>query len=208
MKVLLVNGSPDREGCTYTALSIVAEELEGAGIETQIFQLGTDPIEGCRDCRACFQTGDCVVKDGNVNEFVALAKEADAFVFGSPVHFAAAGGKITSFLDRVFFSSRGKPFRLKPGAVVVSARRAGTTAALDQLSKYPAYAQMPLVTSCYWNMVHGTSPEEVRQDLEGVQTMQTLGKNMVWLLQSIEAGRAAGVEPPATERRIFTNFMR
>jgi len=206
MKVILVNGSPDLEGCTYTALTLVAEQLEERGIETQIFQLGQGAIEGCRDCRVCRKTGTCVVGDV-VNEFLELAEGADGFVFGSPVHFAGAGGKLTSFLDRAFFSG-GKLFRHKVGAVVVSARRGGTTAALDQLIKYVTYAQMPIATSNYWNMVHGTTPEEVRQDLEGVQIMQVLGQNMAWLLKSIEAGRAAGVEAPPVVQKAFTNFIR
>jgi len=209
MKVILVNGSPHPEGCTFTGLSFIAEELHAAGIETKIFQLGTDPMEGCRACRGCFKIDACVIDD-LVNEFTELAKEADGFVFGSPVHFASAGGKITSFMDRVFYSTirRRAIFRGKPGATVVSCRRGGSTAALDQLNKYIAYSQMPMVTSQYWNMIHGNTPEEVLQDLEGVQIMRTLGKNMAWLLRCIEAGAAAGVELPPLERGTFTNFIR
>ena len=209
MKVILVNGSPNEAGCTYTALTIVAEQLEAEGIETQIFQLGKDPIEGCRACQACRKIDGCVIGD-IVNEFIELAKGADGFVLGSPVHFAAAGGKITSFMDRVCFATRGKeqPFRSKVGAAIVSARRAGTTAALDQLHKYLNYNQMAIATSRYWNMVHGTTPDEVRQDLEGVQVMQILARNMAWLLRSIEAGRAAGIEPPPLERPANTNYIR
>ncbi|MCL2588063.1 MAG: flavodoxin family protein [Oscillospiraceae bacterium] len=207
MKVILVNGSPRKEACTYTALSIVGEELQAAGIETEVFQLGTEPIEGCRACAYCSKAKKCVIED-MVNEFITLAEDADGFVFGSPVHFAGAGGKIISFLDRAFYASKAKPMRHKPGAVLVSTRRAGSTAALDQLWKYPAFAQMPLVSSCYWNMIHGSTPEQVREDLEGVQIMQTLGRNMAWLLRTMEAGRAAGIEPPPSERRIYTNFIR
>jgi len=209
MKVILVNGSPNEKGCTYTALTIVAEQLEAEGITTQIFQLGKDPIEGCRACYACRKADGCVVGD-IVNEFAELAAGADGFVFGSPVHFAAAGGKITSFMNRLFFSTRSKPqlFQFKPGAVLVSTRRAGATAALDQLHKYLDYNQMPVATSRYWNMIHGTTPEEVRQDLEGVQIMQVLGRNLAWLLRSLEAGRAAGLTPPPQERTITTNFIR
>lgn len=207
MKVLLVNGSPNREGCTYTALTEVAGELEAAGIDTEIYQLGQDPIEGCRACGYCGKEKRCVVAD-KVNEFAALAKDADGLVFGSPVHYASAGGAITSFLDRLFFSCGMRVFRGKPGAVVVSCRRAGSTAALDQLNKYLSISQMPIVSSQYWNMVHGFTPDDVRQDLEGMQIMRTLGRNMAWLLRCMEAGAKAGVELPEKERRGHTNYIR
>ena len=207
MKVLLVNGSPKEKGCTFTALSFVAEELEAAGVNTQIYHLGKEAIEGCRACGYCFKNDSCVIGD-SVNTFVELAKEADGLVVGSPVHFASATGALTAFLDRVFYSSKGSPFHYKPGAAIVSARRAGTTATLDQLQKYLLYSRMPLVPSQYWPMIHGTTPDEVVQDLEGVQIMRTLGRNMAWLLRAIEAGRAAGIEPPPEERRIRTNFIR
>ena len=208
MQVILVNSSPHEEGCTFTALSVVEEQLKEAGIETKILQLGTAPIEGCRACGACFKMEGCVVGDV-VNEFTELAKQADGFVFGSPVHFASACGKMTAFLDRVFYSAmRRQIFRGKPGAAVVSCRRAGSTAALDHLNKYITYSQMPLVTSQYWNMVHGSTPDQVRQDIEGMQIMRTLGKNMAWLLRCIEAGRKAGIELPPAERVTYTNFIR
>jgi multimeric flavodoxin WrbA len=207
MKVVLVNGSPKESGCTFTALTIVAEELKAAGMEAQIFQLGKAPMEGCRGCGYCNEHERCVIDD-SVNAFTELAKEADGFVFGSPVHFASASGKMTSFLDRVYFSSKGKQFRFKPGAVLASARRAGTTATLDQLQKYLTYAQMPVVSSHYWHMVHGNTPDEVWQDLEGVQIMRVLARNMAWLLRSLEAGRAAGIEPFPEETRIRTNYIR
>ena len=207
MKVLLVNGSPNPKGCTFTALTIVTEELEAAGIKTEIFHPGKGPVEGCRGCRYCIENGKCIIED-SVNEFTALSKEADGFVFGSPVHYASASGLAASFLDRVFFSSRGKPFHFKPGAVLVSARRAGTTAALDQLQKYLTYSQMPIASSRYWHMIHGNTPDEVRQDLEGKQIMRVLGRNMAWLLRSIEAGRAAGIEHPPEEPLIRMNYIR
>ncbi|MCL2368217.1 MAG: flavodoxin family protein [Oscillospiraceae bacterium] len=207
MRVILVNGSPKENGCTFTALSIVAEELESNGIETEFLHLGREPIQGCIDCRHCMKEEKCAIED-RVNTFTDAAKEADGFVFGSPVHFAGIGGSMKSFMDRALFSSRTKPFQLKPGAAVVSARRAGTTAALDQLHKYIAYGQMPQVSSRYWNMVHGNTPQQVREDLEGVQIMRVLGRNMAWLLRSIAAGKAAGVEPPPPEPVIFTNFIR
>jgi multimeric flavodoxin WrbA len=210
MKVILVNGSPHPHGCTYTALGIVAEALNKEDLETEVFQVGIKPIAGCIACYKCAKNGRCVFDD-KVNEFVELAKSADGFVFGSPVHYAAASGAMTSFMDRVFFStycSGNRIFRLKPGAVLVSARRAGTTAALDQLNKYLAWGEMPAVSSRYWNMVHGHTPEEVLRDEEGVQIMRVLGKNMAWLLKCKEAGLRAGIEPPQQEEQIITNFIR
>ncbi|MBQ4279771.1 MAG: flavodoxin family protein [Rikenellaceae bacterium] len=206
MKVLLVNGSPHREGCTYTALVEVAAALERNEVETEIMWLGNKAISGCLGCNACLQTGRCVIDDV-VNRFLDKVEGFDAFVFGSPVHFAAATGAITSFMDRAFYG-RGGLFRLKPAAAVVSCRRGGASAALDQLTKYFTISQMPVVSSQYWNAVHGTTPEEVRRDEEGLQTMRILGENMAWLLRSIEAGRAAEVRRPGTEPRLRTNFIR
>lgn len=210
MKVLLVNGSPHPKGCTYTALSVVADALADNDVETEIFQVGIKPVAGCIACRKCAEDGQCVFED-KVNEFAEMAKQADGFVFGSPVHYAAASGSMTSFMDRVFFStycSGNRIFRLKPGAVVVSARRAGTTATLDQLNKYLTWGEMPVVSSRYWNMVHGHTPEEVMKDQEGVQIMRVLGKNMAWLLKCKEAGLKAGIPLPEQEEQIITNFIR
>ena len=206
MKVLLVNGSPHANGCTYTALCEVAGALEAQGIETEIFQVGTKPISGCLGCATCIKTGKCVIDDV-VNEFVEKAKEADGFVFGSPVHFASASGAITSFMDRAFYG-KGAVFANKPAAAIMSCRRGGATATLDQLIKYFTISNMPVVSSQYWNMVHGNTPDEVRQDLEGMQTMRTLGVNMAWLLKCIEAGKAAGIELPQREAKVATNFIR
>ena len=206
MKVLLVNGSPHANGCTYTALCEVAGALEAQGIETEIFQVGTKSISGCLGCAACIKTGKCVIDDV-VNEFVEKAKEADGFVFGSPVHFASASGAITSFMDRAFYG-KGVVFANKPAAAIMSCRRGGATATLDQLIKYFTISNMPVVSSQYWNMVHGNTPDEVRQDLEGMQTMRTLGVNMAWLLKCIEAGKAAGIELPQREAKVATNFIR
>lgn len=206
MKVLLVNGSPHANGCTYTALCEVAGALEAQGIETEIFQVGTKSISGCLGCAACIKTGKCVIDDV-VNDFVEKAKEADGFVFGSPVHFASASGAITSFMDRAFYG-KGAVFANKPAAAIMSCRRGGATATLDQLIKYFTISNMPVVSSQYWNMVHGNTPDEVRQDLEGMQTMRTLGVNMAWLLKCIEAGKAAGIELPQREAKVATNFIR
>ncbi|MBO5365287.1 MAG: flavodoxin family protein [Peptococcaceae bacterium] len=206
MKVLLVNGSPHAQGCTYTALCEVAAALEKQGIETELFQVGTKPISGCLGCGACIKTGKCVIDDV-VNEFVEKAKDADGFVFGSPVHFANASGAITSFMDRAFYG-KGAVYANKPAAAVMSCRRGGATATLDQLNKYFTISNMPIVSSQYWNMVHGNTPDEVRQDAEGMQTMRTLGINMAWLLKCIEAGKAAGIAMPEREAKVATNFIR
>lgn len=207
MKVLLINGSPKAEGCTYTALAEVAQELERQGIETEIFHIGNQPIRGCAACGGCSgaNAGRCSFLD-TVNTALEKAEEADGFVFGSPVHYASASGMITSFLDRFFYA--GNCFRNKPGAAVVSCRRGGASAALDQLNKYFTISCMPIVASQYWNMVHGNTPGEVKQDLEGMHTMRTLGRNMAWLLKCIEAGKAAGVPLPQEEPKPWTNFIR
>jgi multimeric flavodoxin WrbA len=206
MKVILVNGSPHESGCTYTALQEVAVGLEKNDVQTEMFWLGNKAISGCLGCGFCRKNGHCTMSD-IVDDFVKKADTADGFIFGSPVHYAGASGFITPFLDRVFYSG-GSHFALKPGASVVSARRAGTTAALDQLNKYFPINNMPMVPSQYWNMVHGNSPEEVRKDLEGTQIMRTLGMNMAWLLKCIAAGKAAGVGVPKYENRVGTNFIR
>jgi multimeric flavodoxin WrbA len=210
MKVILVNGSPHEKGCTYTAIDEVAKTLNDEGIDTKIFWIGTKPISGCIDCGGCRSKGKCAITDC-VNEFVELAKTADGFVFGSPVHFASASGAMTSFMDRAFFSnlcSHGNAYYLKPAACVLSARRAGTTAAFDQLNKYFTLSQMPVISSKYWNIVHGQKPEEVKQDLEGLQVMRVLGRNMAWFLKCKEAGIKAGVPFPKQEKNIATNFIR
>lgn len=210
MKVLLVNGSPHERGCTYTALEEVSKTLNAEGIDAEIFHIGTKPLSGCIACGNCGKTGSCVFND-RVNEFLAMAKTADGFVFGSPVYYASANGAMTSFMDRAFFADlcgRNQSFYLKPAAAVVSARRAGTTAAFDQLNKYFTISEMPVISSQYWNMVHGHSPEQVRQDLEGLQIMRTLARNMAWFLKCKEAGRNAGVPFPLREDRVSTNFIR
>lgn len=206
-KVLLVNGSSKEKGCTYTALCEVAQALEKEGIETEIFQLGGDALRDCIGCGSCGRLGKCVFDDDCVNRFVEKAREADGFVFGTPVYYAHPSGRILSFLDRVFYSG-GSALAFKPGAAVASARRAGTTASLDVLNKYFTFNRMPVVSSNYWNMVHGNTPEEVRRDLEGLQIMRTIGQNMAWLIRCIEAGKAAGIDYPQTEVKVKTNFIR
>ena len=209
MKVLLVNGSPHEKGCTYTALSVVAETLNKEGIETEIFHIGAEPISGCRGCGACRKQklGKCVVDD-IVNVFGEKAKEADGFVFGSPVHYASAAGSLLAFMDRFFYSAGKDTLRLKPAAAVASARRAGTTATLDILNKYFTISEMPVVSSRYWNMVHGSRPEDVYMDEEGMAVMRTLGRNMAFLLKALEAAKSAGIEFPEQEPNVRTNFIR
>ncbi len=210
MKVLLVNGSPHQKGCTYTALNEITKTLNEENIETEIFWIGLKPISGCMGCHKCTDLKKCVIDDA-VNEFAQKAEDADAFIFGSPVHYAALSGGMTSFMDRLFYSSsRGKnPFAFKPAAAVVSARRAGTTAALDQMNKYFTISQMPVISSRYWNMVHGNTPDEVKQDKEGMQVMRMLGRNMAYFLKCIDAGRENGImKPESEETTFFTNFIR
>lgn len=208
MKVLLINGSPHKEGCTYTALCEVEKEIKNAGIETEIFHIGNKPIRGCIACGVCKKNpGKCVFDDDCVNIANGKAMQSDGFIFGSPVHYAAASGLITSFLDRLYYSG-GAFLQYKPGSAVLSCRRGGATAAFDQLNKYFTIANMPVVSSQYWNMVHGNTPQEVIQDLEGLQIMRTLGKNMAWLLKCIEAGKSSGISRPEGEPRLTTNFIR
>ena len=208
MKVLLINGSPKANGCTYTALSEIANELEKENIETEIFHIGNKPIRGCIGCGGCYTTNKCVFNDDVVNDGIEKVKKADGIILGSPVHYAAASGAITSFLDRLFYAYGGKFLAHKPGAAIVSCRRGGSTAAFEQLNKYFTISNMPIVYSQYWNMVHGNTPEEVKQDLEGMQTMRVLGQNMAWLLKSIQSGKEAGIKLPEKEPRAMTNFIR
>lgn len=206
MKVLLVNGSPHQKGCTYTALQEIADTLGKEGISTELFWLGNQPIAPCIACKQCRKTGECLRHD-IVEEFHGRAEEADGFIFGTPVHYAAASGQLTTFLDRAFYSN-SRVFIGKPGAAIVSCRRGGAAAAFDQLNKYFTINSMPIVSSQYWNMVHGTTPDEVRQDAEGLQTMRTLARNMAWLLHCIRAGRESGHPFPAHEAGVHTNFIR
>ncbi len=207
MKVLLVNGSPHKDGCTNAALSEIAAELKKENIETEIFWIGAKPVGGCMACGGCAKTGKCVL-GGVVTEFCEKALLSDGFIFGSPVHYAGIAGNMKSFMDRVFYSGSragGRLFRLKPAAAVVSARRAGTTATFDGLNKYFTIAEMPVVSSRYWNMVHGFTADDVKKDAEGLYTMRVLARNMAWLLKSI---KAAAVPLPETEDPVMTNFIR
>ena len=206
MKVLLINGSPNEKGCTYTALSEVARTLEQNGVGTEIFWIGKKPVSGCIACGKCRESGKCIMDD-NVNEIAAKMNEIDGLVVGSPVYYAAASGQITSFLDRLFYCAGGH-MAGKLGAAVVSCRRGGATAAFDQLNKYFSICNMPIATSQYWNQVHGAKPEDVRKDEEGLQIMRTLAQNMAWMLKLIELGKKNGLPHPEREPFMRTNFIR
>jgi multimeric flavodoxin WrbA len=206
MKALIINGSPHAKGCTAAALGIVAEELEKNGVATEIVHIGNKDIRGCIACRKCREIGHCVFDD-IVNELAPKFEQAEGLVVGSPVYFAGPNGTLTNLLDRLFFSAN-YPLRMKMGVAVVSARRAGTTAALDRLNKYFQLAEMPVVSSRYWNMVHGNTPEEVMQDEEGVQIMRVLGRNMAFLIRAIAAERERGGLPEVDAVRVNTNFIR
>lgn len=206
MKVLLINGSPHKEGCTFTALNEVAKTLEKNGIETEILYLGVKPIAGCIACGKCSQLGKCFIDD-KVNEILARCDEFDGVVIGSPVYYAGPSGQIRAFLDRLFYAG-GRRFAGKPGAAVVSCRRGGATTAFDQLNKYFTISSMPIVSSQYWNQVHGAYAEQVLQDEEGMQTMRTLGNNMAWLLKCIQLGKENGITLPEREPPVWTNFVR
>ncbi|WP_417576414.1 flavodoxin family protein [Paratractidigestivibacter sp.] len=206
MKVLLVNGSPKKDGNTATALAEVARELDACGIESEVFQLGAGPIRDCIGCGGCAGKGRCVFADDVVNDLIDAAEGADGFVFGSPVYYAHPSGRILSALDRAFYAG-GAAFAHKPGASVAVARRGGTGTTFDVLNKYFTINQMPVVSSTYWNNAFGAAPGESAQDTEGMATMRNIARNMAWLLRCIEAGRAAGIEAPEADRA-KTNFIR
>jgi multimeric flavodoxin WrbA len=207
MNVLLINGSPHKSGCTFTALSEVAGELEKQGIETRIFHIGTKAIRGCIACGQCEETGYCAYSDDPVNESIDLMKAADGIVVGSPVYYASPNGALLALLDRAFFAG-SDAFAYKPAAAIVSCRRGGAASAFDALNKYFTISNMPVVSSQYWNEVHGQTPEEVRQDLEGLQVMRTLGRNMAWLLKCLSAAKATVPCPEQELVRHWTNFIR
>jgi multimeric flavodoxin WrbA len=193
MKVILFNGSRREKGCTYTALNIIAEELKKQGVASEIFFVGEKAVTGEIDVL--------------VDKAIELVKNADGIVLGSPVYYASPSGEMLAFLDRLYWKGE-KYLAFKPASAIVSARRGGTTASLDVLNKYITYAQQPLITSRYWNMVHGSTPEDVLKDSEGIQIMQVLARNMAWVLKSIEAGKKTGVTQPEFVQKVFTNFIR
>lgn len=205
MKVMLFNGSPNIHGCTYTALHEIEETLQKNGIETEIFQVGSKSVRGCIGCGKCRESGKCIFDD-IVNEAIDKIKDADGVIFGSPVYYASANGTMISFLDRLFYAA-SQHLAYKPGAVVVSARRAGTTATYDELNKYLGISNMLIVPAPYWNMVHGNTAEEVKQDKEGLYIMRQIGENMTWMLKMLESAKANGIAPTIIEKE-RTNFIR
>ena len=206
MKVLMLNGSPKANGNTYTALLEIGKQLNKENIEYEIVQIGGAPMRDCIGCGRCTENG-CIFSDGGVNEFIAKAKEADGFVFGTPVYYAHPRGRILSFLDRVFYSG-GRAFKFKPAASVAVARRSGTTASFDCLNKYFGISQMPVAGSTYWNNVHGAVPGEVSFDEEGMRTMRNLARNLAWMIRCFDAGKKNGIPLPETETGNKTNFIR
>ena len=203
MKVLLINGSQNKEGCTFTALSEIKNELSKENVDSEIFWIGNKPVRGCLGCRKCgHKEGKCVFDDDPANEIIDKIIECDAVIVGSPVYYAGPNGALCALLDRVFYASGGN-FKFKPGASILSCRRGGASASFDRLNKYFTISSMPVVSSQYWNMVHGNTPDEVRQDLEGLQVMRTLARNMAWILKSIENN-----DLPQHEEKIATNFIR
>ena len=207
MKVLLINGSPHAKGSTYTALNEVALTLEKEGIETEMIHVGHQAIRGCIACGKCREIGRCVFEDA-VNEVSEKFKDADGLVVGSPVYYASANATLVALLDRVFYSSACQFDKtMKVGASVVSARRGGNTATFDELNKYFTISGMPVVSSQYWNQIHGNNAEQALQDEEGLQTMRTLGRNMAFLMKSIALGKEA-FGMPETEPKVATNFIR
>ena len=207
MKVLMINGSPRQHGCTDTALREVAKTLEKHGIESEIYWIGTKPVQGCMACNQCVKLGRCVVND-DVNALAGRFDEFDGLVIGSPVYYAGASGQVTAFLNRLFYSIPKEKLAGKPGAGVVSCRRGGATATFDQLNKYFTISNMPVVSSTYWNQVHCRVSEDVLKDEEGLQTMRHLGENMAWMLKCFELGRREGIPAPAYEETVRTNFIR
>ena len=204
LKVLLINGSPHRNGNTFIALSEVAKALEAERIKTEIFPIGNRPIQGCIACYKCNKTGICVFKDEPYLTLRQKTKEADGIIIGSPVYFGGPSGTLCSLLDRLFYSS-GHLVQYKPAASVVVCRRGGASASFDRLNKYFTILNMPVVASNYWNSVHGRNPGEALQDAEGLQTMRTLARNMAWMLRNL---RKNGTVPPEVEPHIHTNFIR
>ncbi len=205
MKVILINGSPHEKGCTNRALEEVKSQLIKEGVEAEIFWIGTK-VQGCIGCYSCKKTGKCVFDDG-VSLFLEKAKDADGFVFGSPVYYAGPCAGLCAFMERAFFSG-GRFLADKPAATIVSCRRGGASEAFARLNMFYTFNNMPMISSQYWNQVHGSAPEQVEQDLEGLQTMRTLAVNMAWLLKCIEAGKKSGIPLPEREKRVSTSFIR
>lgn len=206
MKVLMLNGSPKKNGNTARALKEIGMQLEKEGLEYEIFNLGGAPIRDCIGCGQCSEKG-CVFDDDSVNEFIKKAKEADGFIFGTPVYYAHPSGRILDFLDRVFFAGSAA-FKFKPGAVISVARRGGGTASCDALNKYLGKSQMPIATSTYWNIIYGEVPGQAETDIEGMQTMRNLARNMAWMIKCFDMGKKNGIDYPDAETDKRMNFIR
>ena len=209
LKVLLVNGCPHKDGCVRTALSEIATALDKEDVKSDVFWIGNQALAGCIGCGSCIGKRKCFREDV-VSQFVQIMDNYDGFIFGTPVHYAGASGGLTSFLDRVFFIDEfnGEHFAGKPAAAIATCRRSGATAALDQLNKYMTDCNMPIVPSQYWNVVHGNTPDEIRRDAEGLQTMRTLARNMAWMLKCFSLGKEHGIAFPVHEKHTMTNFIR
>ena len=206
MKVLLVNGSPHEKGATYAAMTVIAEALANEGVESEIFWIGNEAVGGCLGCGYCRKEKRCVRGD-RVNDLTVRLSEFDGFIFGSAVHYAASTGALSSFMDRLFYMN-SFAMRMKPAAAIVSCRRGGATAAFDEINKYFTISEMPIVSSNYWNQIHGSNAEEAMQDIEGVQTMKILGRNMAYMVKALAAAKEAGVIPAEREKKTLTNFIR
>ena len=204
MHVLLINGSPHKDGCTFTALSEAAAQLKKRGIDSEIFWIGNKPLRGCIDCKSCWGKGRCIFDDDSVNECIQKIIAADGVIVGSPVYFGGMPGSLKCLMDRVFYDSK-RLFSYKPAAAVVTCRRGGASTAFDAINKYFMISSMPVVSSQYWNSVHGDHPDEVKADREGMQTIRLMADNMAWLLHS---GEASGVTPFEREVRVKTNFYK
>ena len=207
MKVILLNGSPRANGCTHAALDEIAATLNAEGVSSEILQAGNKPVRDCIACGGCVGKGKCVFDDDIANELIEKIKTADGLIVGTPVYYAHPTGRVLSVLDRAFYA--GKAFFMhKPAAAIVCARRGGTAASFDVLNKYFTITQMPVVSSTYWNMIYGNTPQEIKRDEEGMQTLRNLAKNMAWLMKCVQAGKDSGIAPPQTEKSARTNFIR
>lgn len=204
MKILLINGSPKRQGNTFLALSEIAAALAKEGVESQIISIGSKAVQGCIACNKCSELGRCVFQDELYNTVRDELKNCDGLIIGSPVYYAGPNGSLCALLDRIFYSC-GDLLEYKPGASVAVCRRGGASATFDRLNKYFTITNMPLVPSQYWNIIHGLLPGEASQDAEGLQTMRTLARNMAWLLKMT---KEAGHQPPEPEQFEMTNFIR
>ncbi|MCD8040794.1 MAG: flavodoxin family protein [Clostridia bacterium] len=207
MSVIMLNGSPHKEGCTYTALTIIAKELKDQGIDSEIIWLGNEPVRGCTGCMGCKETAKCIYNDDAVNAIAERLRSAEGYIFGAAVHYASPNGNMVAAMDRLFYSA-GRYMKNKPAAAVVSARRAGTTASLEVLNKYITINNMIMVPSTYWNMVHGSRAEDVLKDEEGVSVMRAIGSNMAWLVKLLRSAKGTELESPVAIPKARTNFIR